>query len=258
MKKFFVFLFSFVFIGLAFAAGENVPTSKSYVDAEVAEKQNKISANNGTAQVLTNTGTAGEIGTKNIYDASGSYAGQSDALIDAQTMNAAVQNAIDSEFECVDNDCTLFNVFGQTAQQSKNLLDPSFMDKSTYTTVDVYGVSTARGKILPTEPNKTYTLSATLSYTGTYYYYLRYILPDGSTGYTTGCGTYMWSNYGLEQTGTTKKSCSFTTQENAKYIVYFATPNSLNELDLSEYQMEEGSTATPYQPYGNVYIPTGQ
>lgn len=110
MKKFFVFLFSFVFIGLAFAAGENIPTSKSYVDAEVAEKQNKISANNGGAQVLTNTGTAGEYGTKDIYNSSNAYAGQSDALIDAQTMNTAVQNAIDSEFECVDNDCTLFNV----------------------------------------------------------------------------------------------------------------------------------------------------
>ena len=110
MKKFFVFLFTFVFIGTAFAAGENIPTSKSYVDAEIVTKQDKIAANNGAAQVITNTGTAGEIGTKNIYDASGSYAGQSDALIDAQTMNAAVQNAIDSEFECVDNDCTLFNV----------------------------------------------------------------------------------------------------------------------------------------------------
>lgn len=116
MKKFFVFLFSFVFIGLAFATGENIPTSKSYVDAEVAEKQNKISANNGAAQVLTNTGTPGEIGTKNIYDASGSYAGQSDALIDAQTMNTAVQNAIDNEFECVEDDgngnCLLTRIVG--------------------------------------------------------------------------------------------------------------------------------------------------
>ncbi|MBR4624956.1 MAG: hypothetical protein IKO56_05410 [Alphaproteobacteria bacterium] len=116
MKKFFVFLFSFVFIGTAFAAGENVPTSKSYVDSVVAEKQDKISANNGGAQVLTNTGTAGEYGTKNIYDASSSYAGQSDALIDAGTMNSAVQNAIDNEFECVEDDgngnCLLTRVVG--------------------------------------------------------------------------------------------------------------------------------------------------
>jgi len=45
MKKFlFVLLGVFAFSG-AFAAGENVPTSKSYVDAAVAQKQDKISAN---------------------------------------------------------------------------------------------------------------------------------------------------------------------------------------------------------------------
>ncbi len=104
MKKFFAFLSLFCFIGTAFATGENVPTSKDYVDGKIALKQDTILANNGTAQVLTNTGTAGEYGTKNIYNSSGSYAGQSDALIDAATMNAAVQNAIDSEFECVEQD----------------------------------------------------------------------------------------------------------------------------------------------------------
>ncbi|MBO4700683.1 MAG: hypothetical protein J5620_02955 [Alphaproteobacteria bacterium] len=116
MKRFFVFLFSVLLSYGAFAAGENVPTSKSYVDAEIATKQDKITANNGAAQVLTNTGTAGEIGTKNIYDSTGSYAGQSDALIDAQTMNTAVQNAIDSEFECVEEDgngnCLLTRIQG--------------------------------------------------------------------------------------------------------------------------------------------------
>ena len=45
MKKFlFVLMGVFAFSG-AFAAGENVPTSKSYVDAAVAQKQDKISAN---------------------------------------------------------------------------------------------------------------------------------------------------------------------------------------------------------------------
>lgn len=116
MKRFFVFLFTFVFIGAAFAAGENIPTSKSYFDAEIATKQDKIAANSGAARVLTNTGTAGEIGTKNIYNSSGSYAGQSGALIDAATMNAAVQNAINSEFECVEDDgagnCLLTRIVG--------------------------------------------------------------------------------------------------------------------------------------------------
>ena len=265
MKKFLIVICGVFMVVSAFAVGENVPTSKSYVDAEIAKKQDKISANDGTAQVLTNTGTAGEYGTKNIYDSTGSYTAQSDALIDAVTMNTAVQNAIDSEFQCVEynpndpTDCWLMDVRGQTAHQTKNLLDPSFMDNSSYDTVTVYGVDTPRAKILPTEPNKTYTLSATLTYNGTYYYYLRYILPDGSTGYTTGCGSYMWTNYNGEQNGTKRKSCSFTTQENATYIVYFATSQSQQQtrLTLSEYQMEEGSVATAYEPYGNVYLPAG-
>ncbi len=37
----------------AFAVGENIPTSKSYVDSEITQKQDKIAANNGVTQVLT-------------------------------------------------------------------------------------------------------------------------------------------------------------------------------------------------------------
>ncbi len=121
MKKFLFVLFGvFVVIG-AFAAGENIPTSKSYVDAAVATKQDIIPANDGATQVLTNTGTAGEYGTKGIYDANGAYATQTQNLVDAATMNAGVQNAIDSEFQCVEydenNNCLLMDVFGTPQQQ---------------------------------------------------------------------------------------------------------------------------------------------
>ena len=102
MKKFlFVLIGVFVVIG-AFAAGENVPTSKSYVDSKMGDKQDIIPANDGAARVLTNTGTAGEYGTKGIYDATGEYATQTQNLVDAATMNAGVQNAIDSEFQCIE------------------------------------------------------------------------------------------------------------------------------------------------------------
>ncbi len=110
----------------AFCADENIPTSKSYVDAEFAQKQDKIPANDGTTQVLTNTGTAGEYVTKNIYDSNASYTAQSDALIDATTMNTAVQNAIDSEFTCIEYDsndstnCLLFSLNGVTETQLPN------------------------------------------------------------------------------------------------------------------------------------------
>ena len=122
MKKFLFILFGvFAFSG-AFAAGENVPTSKSYVDSKLGEKQDIIPANDGATQVLTNTGVAGEYGTKGIYDANGAYATQTQNLVDAATMNAGVQNAIDSEFQCIEwldpndhsSDCLLMDVGGQT------------------------------------------------------------------------------------------------------------------------------------------------
>jgi len=73
-------------------------------------------------QVLTNTGTAGEYGTKGIYDATGEYATQRNNLVDAVTMNTAVQNAIDSEFQCIEwldpsdhtSDCLLLQLGGIT------------------------------------------------------------------------------------------------------------------------------------------------
>ena len=123
MKKFLFILFGLFVIMGAFAAGENVPTSKSYVDSKLGEKQDNIIAND-TPRVLTNTGTAGEYDTRGIYDATGEYAVQQNNLVDAATMNAGVQNAIDSEFQCIEwldpndhsSDCLLFNIFGETGK----------------------------------------------------------------------------------------------------------------------------------------------
>ena len=96
MKHIFILFLSFV----AFPA--LAVTSKSYVDSAVAPLQNEIPAVN-TDTVLTNTGTAGEIGTKKIYDETQSFETQTDALVTAATFNAAVQNAIDNEFVCVES-----------------------------------------------------------------------------------------------------------------------------------------------------------
>ena len=123
MKKFFVLVICALCMCSAFAAGENVTTSKAFVDTVVALKQDKIQANAGTASVLTNTGVTGTVGTKGIYDSSAAYSAQADSLIDAQTMNAAVQNAINAEFKCVQtnpndsNDCWLVDIFGATTAQ---------------------------------------------------------------------------------------------------------------------------------------------
>ena len=118
MKKFIIFLVCVVMTNVAFAAGENIATSKAYVDTAVAQKQDAIPANDGTAQVLTNTGTPGEIGTKNIYDSTGEYATQTGALVTAGDFNTAVQNAIDTEFDCIQTnttgDCLLVHLNGIT------------------------------------------------------------------------------------------------------------------------------------------------
>ncbi len=123
MRKFLISVICALCVGAAFAAGENVATSKAFVDTAVALKQDKIPANDGTAQVLTNTGTAGTVGTREIYNATGEYAAQMESLVDAATMNAAVQNAIEAEFQCiawVDNDptkdCLLVEIRGVPQQ----------------------------------------------------------------------------------------------------------------------------------------------
>ena len=120
MKKLSLFLVIICMPIVTFAAGENVPTSKSYVYSKLGEKQDIIPANDGAPRVLTNTGTTGEYGTKGIYDANGDYSAQQNALVDAQTMNAGVQNAINTEFRCVEwvdpndhtSECLLLDALG--------------------------------------------------------------------------------------------------------------------------------------------------
>lgn len=128
MRKIYVSIIG-VFMALsAFGAGENVPTSKSYIDSALSQKQDTIERTSGNNQALTNTGVAGEYSTKEIYDSTGSYLGQTDALIDAVTMNTAVQNAIDSEFKCISwidddptKDCLLMEIRGVTATGATTL-----------------------------------------------------------------------------------------------------------------------------------------
>ncbi len=97
------------------------------VNTKVANKQDKLDFAANT--VLMNTGTAGAPAAKGIYDDSGSYAEQTDSLIEAATFNAALQTAINSEFTCAQrkdpNDptskCLLFNIFAPTT----NLIIPA-------------------------------------------------------------------------------------------------------------------------------------
>ena len=72
------------------------------VNTKLNQKQDDIAAVNDHTAV-TYTGQPGGIGQKGIYQATGTYAEQSDNLIDAKTFNAALKNGLDSEFRCSDN-----------------------------------------------------------------------------------------------------------------------------------------------------------
>ena len=275
MKKILFILFGVVAFSGAFAAGENIPTSKSYVDSKLGEKQDIIPANDGTTQVLTNTGTAGEYGTKGIYDANGEYAAQAQNLVDAATMNAGVQNAIDSEFQCIEwanpndhsSDCLLFDVFGQTERRSPNVFDSSQILKASGWTENngVYSgqiVSLYRlGRMDactpgPCKATTQYTLSYTISVdenatpVGP-------VSPRLMIGYTD--GTYSQPSSSLMPQNPGDTSHIVLTSNSGKTVAYInGTYNHNAPIHISNIQLQEGTTATPYVPYGNLYLPNGE
>ena len=71
------------------------------VNTKLNTKQDDIDpVNDHTA--VTYTGQTGSIGQKGIYQATGTYAEQSDNLIDAKTFNAALKTGLDNEFRCAE------------------------------------------------------------------------------------------------------------------------------------------------------------
>ena len=102
MKKLLITLLVVTISCGAFAtAGNDDATSKLYVDTETAARQDAVDANNANI-VMTYTDTAGIVGTKGIYDSTGSYAEQQNALVSADVANNAIMNAINMEFTCAE------------------------------------------------------------------------------------------------------------------------------------------------------------
>jgi len=260
MRKIFVFIIGGFIMFSAFGVGENVPTSKSYIDSVLVDKQDTIERTTGNNQALTNTGTAGEYGTKDIYDSTSSYAEQTDALIDAQTMNAAVQNAINAEFVCISwvdddpsKDCLLMEIRGKTERRSPNLFDIKKISNT-----DMIR-NNGDGTLAIT---RTATNSAASTYKS-----LSELAPALVVGHTytfnivstdtlklitirTSTNPSVFVSWGA---GTSKSM----TQDLLDGIVYFYSYDPETAI-ISNIQIEEGTTATPYQPYGNVYIPAGE
>jgi len=263
----------------AFGVGENVPTSKSYIDSELVEKQDTIERTTGNNQALTNTGTAAEYGTKDIYDSTGSYTEQTDALIDAQTMNAAVQNAINAEFVCISwvdddptKDCLLMEIRGTTEKlASKNVFDVSQLLKADGWTENngVYTGNAGRIYLLTNykpameacspscKPNTQYTLSYTLTIDENAQFpsdlppiiQFYFVYSDGQTHYP--------PQKELPQLpGETRHIIQTSLPSRTlKYIKMTFRYSGI--IHVSNMQLEEGTIATPYQPYENLYLPAG-
>ena len=93
-----------------------LPTTGAVV-AGLNEKQEKINGNNNT--VVQYTGTEGSLTSKGVYQASGTYSGQTSNLAEAGHVNTAVTNAFNEHLTCntYDNSgtqtaehCLLWNV----------------------------------------------------------------------------------------------------------------------------------------------------
>ncbi|MBO7509281.1 MAG: hypothetical protein J6T57_03340 [Alphaproteobacteria bacterium] len=262
MKKV-IFAICMLCTGAAFAANEESITSREYVDAGLGTKQDTLTTTGTGAMTFDSSETDG-IGQKAIYNPNGDYATQQDALVSASTANAAVQNAIAAEFVCIawknndpNDECLLVQIQNRTTP-TKNLFDISKIptristtstsiinngDGSiTVTTVSNNSAVTTDRKLSQLAPElvagRTYTLS--FKTTGTDKYALLYCYDDTSNHTTWGTG----------------RSKVITADLLDCYVFFYASGVNTTAT-ISDIQIEEGTTATPYVPYGNTYMPTG-
>jgi len=233
------------------------------VNAGLNQKQNDIAPIDDHTAV-TYTEDVGTIGQKGIYQDTGTYAAQSDNLIDAKTFNAALKNALDSEFVCADrpdahdpntNLCWLWEIHNTTSNHTINLFDIMRVPTVKYST-GCSIVNNNDGTITVT----TCSTSSAVESGKT----LSYLAPELQVGHTytlrfsrtVGGGEnyiYLRGVNTIWQNGATK---TITQDMLDSKILFYA--NGLNTTSvISKFQIEEGTQATPYQPY-NLYIPQNQ
>ena len=214
-----------------------------------------------------NTGTPGNVGTKNIYDSTGSYIEQTESLVTAEQFNTAVQNAIDSEFECVgwnpndSTDCWFVKIRGTTDKPSgKNLFNKNNRTRLygwfPYTGSPFSYTPNGYANRIPCKPNTTYTAR----YNGTS---TQAVLNFGSTRYDTtpassdiyyvGCTNSIRLEHPTKDTPVT-----ITTGPNDKWLIVQYNVTEPQNTDMANnLQIEEGAVATAYEPYQNLYLPSG-
>jgi len=108
-------------------------------------KQDTIPANDSNS-VLTYTGVAGSIGSKGVYQDSGTYAEQMDDLVTAETFNSALANGLNNEFICAEYDpaepdkCWLWEIRALNPNAKTNYFIMDLIPEGT----DVYGSTITR------------------------------------------------------------------------------------------------------------------
>ena len=267
MRRLLITLLAVVVTHGAYAtAGNDDATSKLYVDTTVATRQDAAPANNANT-VMTYTDTAGTTGTKGIYDATGSYAEQQNALVPADVANAAIMNAINMEFKCAEwnpnteipeTDCWKWQILNPV-NPSRNLFNGDIIPN----TLNSYG-----GII--NNHDGTFTVTAGPSNS---YYRTTKKLSELAPGIEVG------KTYILSFKSTTRQYMTLSYYDGQNnihhYMWYSGTPLQITETffdatfafqastgtttTISDIQIEEGTVATPYQPYGeNTYLPQNQ
>ncbi len=231
------------------------------VNTKLNQKQDDIAAVNDHTAV-TYTGQPGGIGRKGIYQATESYANQSDNLIDAKTFNAALKNGLDSEFKCREDNrdpvsglCWLYTIHNTS---------PNLFDKNNLTRIYGYFPSsgsdwtyvTAGYSIrIPCQPSTTYTAR----YNGNSSQVVLSFASTGSDEIPLGGSRVACTNSIRQNNPTIDTPITFTTGPNDKWLIVQYNVNEPQNTDMANnLQVEIGSTATPYVPYGSVYIPQNQ
>ena len=222
------------------------------VNTKLATKQDDIAPINDHTAV-TYTGQPGGIGRKGIYQTTGTYAEQSDNLIDAKTFNAALKNGLDSEFKCrednldpASNLCWLWEIHNPTNEtieiHGKNLFNPNNLPTFTGDLGYIVGHQ-------PEPISDGFKVTLAIATNTTYNYYLYLPIEEG---YVYSCEAPSGGRFEIL---------------NGKWaFVYSRRGNgglpAGTVIEFHKVQLERGDTATAYEPYVgetvNVYLPQNQ
>ena len=67
-------------------------------------------------------------------------------------------------------------------------------------------------------------------------------------------GSGPWASFSPGET----KNIQLTSTANKTVAYIICTYGNMRKIYLSNIQLQEGTVATPYVPYGNLYIPAGE